>query len=110
MHEQHFQDMDRSPGSVGDVLRLIRVSDTTSRSSIARSTGLAPSTASARVDALTALGLVRESGAEGSRGGRRARRLELVADAGFVAAADLGAHHVRIVLTDLAGRIVADTD
>ncbi|WP_083520142.1 ROK family transcriptional regulator [Curtobacterium citreum] len=110
MHEQHFQDMARSPGSVGDVLRLIRVSDTTSRSSIARSTGLAPSTASARVDALTSLGLVRESGAEGSRGGRRARRLELVADAGFVAAADLGAHHVRIVLTDLAGTVLADTD
>ncbi|WP_420369830.1 ROK family transcriptional regulator [Curtobacterium sp. L1-20] len=110
MHDQHFQDMAWSPGSPGAVLRLIRVSDTTSRSSIARSTGLAPSTASARVDALTSLGLVRESGAEGSRGGRRARRLELVADAGFVAAADLGAHHVRIVLTDLAGTVIVDTD
>lgn len=110
MTERHYQDMGRSPGSAGDVLRLIRSSDTTSRSSIARSTGLAPSTASARVDALTSLGLVRESGAEGSRGGRRARRLELAADAGFVAAADLGAHHVRIVLSDLAGTVLADTD
>jgi predicted NBD/HSP70 family sugar kinase len=110
MNHRHYQDMDHGPGSVGDVLRLIRASDTVSRSTIARSTGLAPSTASARVDALMALGLVRESGSEGSRGGRRARRLEVAADAGFVAAADLGAHHVRIVLSDLAGTVLADTD
>ncbi|GAA3341664.1 ROK family protein [Curtobacterium pusillum] len=110
MNHRHYQDVDHVHGSVGDVLRLIRVGDSTSRSTLARAIGLAPSTVGLRVDALVELGLVHEVGAEGSRGGRRARRLELDGDAGFVAATDLGANHTRIVLSDLAGRTLADTD
>jgi predicted NBD/HSP70 family sugar kinase len=36
--------------------------------------------------------------------------VELAAESGFVAAADIGAHHVRIVLSDLSGSVLADTD
>lgn len=110
MNHRLYQDAEHVHGSVGDVLRLIRTGDTASRSTIARSTGLAPSTVGLRVDTLVELGLVHEVGAEGSRGGRRARRLELDGAAGFVAAADLGANHARIVLSDLAGRTITDTD
>jgi uncharacterized membrane protein len=53
-------DGDFAPGSVGDVFRLIRARGSTSRSSLARASGLAPSTISLRVDALVRLGLVSE--------------------------------------------------
>jgi len=110
MNHRLYQDAEPVPGSVGDVLRLIRGGGSSSRSVLARTTGLAPSTVGLRVDALVDLGLVHEVGAEGSRGGRRARRLELDGTAGFVAAADLGANHTRVVLSDLAGRTLADSD
>ncbi|ARC56261.1 N-acetylglucosamine repressor [Frondihabitans sp. 762G35] len=110
MNPNHLQDSDYVAGSAGDVLRLIRSSDAMSRSTLARTTGLAPSTVSLRVEALVALGLVREQGTEDSRGGRRARRLALAGDAGFVAGVDVGANHVRVVLSDLAGRVLADSD
>lgn len=110
MNHRHLQDADYAAGSAGDILRLIRESDAMSRSTLARLTGLAPSTVSLRVESLLALGLVQESGSEESRGGRRARRLELVGGAGFVAAVDIGANHVRIVLSDLTGAALADSD
>ncbi|MCU1528864.1 MAG: transcriptional regulator, partial [Frondihabitans sp.] len=110
MTQGHFQDRDFVAGSAGDVLRLIRTSDAMSRSTLARTTGLAPSTTSLRVEALVSLGLVREQGSEDSRGGRRARRLELDGSAGFVAAVDVGANHVRIVLSDLTGSPLIDSD
>jgi predicted NBD/HSP70 family sugar kinase len=110
MNHRLSQDLDHSPGSVGDVLRRIRTSDAMSRSTLARTTGLAPSTVSLRVDVLIGMGLVHEVGNEDSRGGRRARRLRLDGSAGFVAAVDLGANHVRIVLSDLAGGVLVDTD
>jgi predicted NBD/HSP70 family sugar kinase len=110
MNHRHLQDADHAAGSAGDILRLIRGSDAMSRSTLARVTGLAPSTVSLRVESLISLGLVRESGAEESRGGRRARRLELAGDQGFVAAVDIGANHVRVVLSDLTGRSLVDSD
>lgn len=98
-----YQDMDPVPGSVGDVLRLVRTGEATSRSALARVTGLAPSTVGLRVDVLSRLGLVVESGADASRGGRRARSLGIARGAGFVAALDVGAHHTQVSLTDLSG-------
>jgi predicted NBD/HSP70 family sugar kinase len=100
-HEGEF-----APGSVGDVFRLIRAGVGTSRSSLARISGLAPSTISLRVDALVRLGLVSEGGNDRSRGGRRARLLEVAASAGFVAGMDVGAHHVQLALADLTGALL----
>jgi predicted NBD/HSP70 family sugar kinase len=100
-----MHDGDFAPGSVGDVFRLIRGGVATSRSSLARESGLAPSTISLRVDALVRLGLVSEGGDERSRGGRRARLLEVARSAGFVAGMDVGANHVQLALADLTGAL-----
>lgn len=108
MATPRFTDHAFVPGSVGDVLRNIRAGDAVSRSSLARTMGLAPSTVSLRIEALARLGFVREDGAEESRGGRKARQLSLDPHAGFVAAAEFGANHVRVVLSDAAGRTLAD--
>lgn len=103
---QHFQDAGYSPGSVGEIFRMICSAETISRSSLAQLSGLAPSTVSLRVDALMCLGLVRDSGEDESRGGRRARLLEVDSSAGFVAALDVGANHVKIALADLSGNFL----
>jgi predicted NBD/HSP70 family sugar kinase len=93
--------------SAAAILRLISSGEAKSRSSLARQTGLAPSTISLRVETLSSLGLVEEVGDEESRGGRKARRLRLVKDAGSVVAVDLGAHHVTIAVADLSGDILS---
>lgn len=102
-----LRDSEYAPGSIGDIFRLIRTGTATSRSALAREIGMAPSTISLRVDALVRLGLVSEAGDEQSRGGRRARSLELSTTAGFVGAMDVGAHHVQVGIADLGGRLLA---
>ncbi|MGO1849556.1 ROK family protein [Microbacterium sp.] len=94
----------RPTGSVGEIFRAIRSAGTMSRAEIAEQTGLAPSTVSLRVDVLVGLGLLRETGVNASRGGRRSRRLELDGSAGYVASVDVGAKHIAAGLTDAAGR------
>lgn len=100
---KRFAATDVAPASVGDVFAMVRAGRATSRSAISRTTGLAPSTASLRVDALVRTGLVVEEGVEDSRGGRRARRLEIAADAGVIAAIEVHADRARLVLADLRG-------
>ena len=107
LNVSRFQDAVYAPGSAGDIFRLIRSGEATSRSAIARRTGLAASTAGLRVDTLERLGLVTEQGQQESQGGRRARKLEVARAAGFVAAIDFGAHHLKFAVADLAGGIVA---
>ncbi|MDN3311709.1 ROK family transcriptional regulator [Microbacterium oryzae] len=103
-------ELDYSPGSVGGILQAIRGGGVVSRSSLARATGLAPSTVSLRVDALIDLGLVREGGEAASRGGRRPREVSLDPRAGFVAAAEFGARHVRLALSDATGGVLIEAD
>lgn len=95
-----------APGSAGDLFRLIRSEGATSRTSLARLTGLAPSTVSLRVADLERTGLVTTNGDESSRGGRPARRLQLAASAGVVGAVDLGAGHIQVAVADLGGTIL----
>ncbi|GAB3553888.1 ROK family protein [Arthrobacter tumbae] len=102
-----YVEADFTPGSVGDIFRMIRDGSATSRSALARVTGLAPSTISLRVEQLEAAGLLAEIGPEKSTGGRRARQLTVAASYGVVAVADLGAHHVRMALADVTGTILA---
>lgn len=103
-----FRDAEYAPGSVGDIFRLIREESSTSRSALARRTGLSPSTVGIRVDALLRLGIVAEDGEQESRGGRRAKRLRVSSDAGFVAAIDFGAHHLKVAVADLHGRVLGE--
>lgn len=92
-----------APGSVGDIHRQIRSEGQISRAALARATGLSPSTISSRVDDLLARGLIREVGESPSQGGRRARELAVNGDAGYVAVAVLGAHHIHLTLSDARG-------
>lgn len=93
--------------SAGDIFQMIRERPI-SRAAIARATGLARSTVSQRIAALLELGLVVEEGDARSTGGRPAARLRLNRAGGVVLAADLGAHHDRLAVFDLAGQVLAE--
>ena len=97
-----------SPTSAGALLRLIRDEIAVTRADLARVTGLARSTIAQRVDALLALGLVYEAGGSASTGGRPPTVLAFNRDAGVVLAADLGATHARVAVSDLMGTPLAE--
>ena len=102
---------DRSPAPLlgaGSVLRLIRDGEAVTRADLARRTGLARSTVAQRVDALLAHELVYEAGGSSSTGGRPPTILAFNQLAGVVLAADLGATHSRLAVSDLAGVPLAE--
>ncbi|MDB4980766.1 MAG: transcriptional regulator, family [Myxococcales bacterium] len=72
-----------------------------SRAEIARTTGLSPSTVSAIVAGLQQAGLVRETGAGLSRGGRRPTMIGFCDDVFTLVGVEIGSSHVTVVLTDL---------
>lgn len=94
--------------SVGSMFDLIRNGRAVTRAELADVTGLTRSTVSQRVDALVSNGLVFEAGNGVSTGGRRPVVLAFNRDAGVVLAADLGATHCRLAVTDLAGEVMAE--
>ena len=71
-------------------------------------TGLARSTVSARVEALMARRLVQEAGEGRSTGGRPPVVLAFNSGAWVILAADLGATHSRVAVTDLSGKPLAE--
>ncbi len=85
------------------MLRLIRDGDAVTRADLARATGLARSTVAQRVDALLAHSLVYETGGASSTGGRPPSILAFNDGGGVILAADLGATHSRVGVTDLTG-------
>lgn len=92
------------------VLRLIRQEGAISRTSLAKMTGLSPTTVSVITDALIAEGLVHEraTGRPTLAGaGRRPILLELRPDGGFFVAVDLGVTNTSVVLYDLASNVRA---
>src|ERR671921_2944437 len=98
-----------SPTGAGRVLSLIREGDAVTRAELARRTGLARSTVAQRVEALLAHQLVYEAGDSASTGGRPPTVLAFNHAAGIVLAADLGATHSRLAVTDLAAQPLAET-
>ena len=97
------------PGTPGDLLRLIRSGEATTRAELASSTGLARSTVAQRIDSLASHNLIREIGEARSTGGRPPAVLGFNENAGIALAADLGATHSRIAVADLGGEILAET-
>ena len=97
-----------SPGSPGALLHLIRSGRARTRSELATVTGLARSTVAQRVDALLARRLVREAGEDPSTGGRPPTVLAFNSHAWVILAADLGATHARLAVTDLAGQPLSE--
>jgi hypothetical protein len=101
-----------TPGSssgAGELLQLMLDGAPRTRAELIKLTGLARSTVGSRVDALLAAGLLTPSGEAASTGGRPPSRLAFNPDAGIVLGADLGATHALVALTDLRGRVVAET-
>lgn len=94
--------------SLGTVLRLVASGEVTTRSDVARITGLARSTVSQRVETLRAGRLLVEGEPAKSTGGRPAIGLAVNPRAGVVLAADLGATHVRLAAADLAGTVLGE--
>jgi predicted NBD/HSP70 family sugar kinase len=86
------------------VLELVRSGAASTRPELGRRSGLGRSVITQRVSQLLEVGLLVESGLGASTGGRPSRELSLRGDAGLVLVAPLGASHLTVAVTDLAGR------
>ena len=95
------------PGT-GMLLRILRDGRPRTRSELASLTGLARSTVTQRVDALLDGGFIGPAGEAVSTGGRPPTTFSFRPDARVVLAADLGATHTRLALTDMSGEVLAE--
>lgn len=96
--------------SVGDVFALIRDLRGTTRAELGQLTGLSRTAIGARVAVLRQLGLVAESEAAASTGGRPATRLTFDVDAGIVVCVAIGISRTRMAVCNLAGELLATSD
>ena len=78
------------------------------RAELVELTGMGRSTLSQRLDTLESNGLVVAGDSRGSTGGRRPQTIAFNPQAGVVLAADLGATHSRLGITDLAGTVIRE--
>ncbi|MDO2935840.1 ROK family transcriptional regulator [Paeniglutamicibacter sulfureus] len=104
-----------TPGTgAGELFQLLRDGRPRTRSELATRTGLSRSTIAARIDALQDIGLIGAVGPALSSGGRPPSTFAFVPESRTVLAADLGAAHGILALTDLAGNVIdhlrADVD
>lgn len=98
-------------GSPGGVLRLIREGRAVTRTDVMDVTGLSRSTVMQRLGVLLSAGFVVEAPEGGpSSGGRRPAALSFNTAMGVVLAADLGAGHGRLAVSDLAGESLAERE
>ena len=89
------------------LLAILRDGIPRTRAQLAELTGLARSTVSARIDTLTASGLVAAAGDDVSTGGRPPARIRFNPSSRVVIAIDLGATHGVVALADLSGGILS---
>jgi glucokinase len=87
----------------GDLFQLLRDGAPRTRAELASLTGLARSTIGLRLDSLAELGLIGPVADAVSTGGRPPSRVALLPSSRIVLAADLGASHAHVALTDLLG-------
>ncbi|MDQ4502963.1 ROK family protein [Sinomonas sp. ASV322] len=92
----------------GDLFQLLRDGNPWTRAQLAVTTGLARSTVAGKVDLLLNSGLIVSVGEAASSGGRPPSRFAFHAQARTVLAADVGASHVHVALTDLNGDVLAE--
>lgn len=97
-----------SAAGAGTILWLIATGKARSRSALIEASSLSRSTVSERLSALFAAGLIEEAPEALRSGGRPARVIRLNTDFGVVLSADIGESHVRLAVTDLEPRILAD--
>ncbi|GAA4028611.1 ROK family protein [Arthrobacter methylotrophus] len=96
-------------GGAGELLRILRDGRPRTRADLAGITGLGRAAISSRLESLLELGLVVPVSDAASTGGRPSARLAFNPGARLVAAADVGATHATVALTDLSGRILLET-
>ena len=96
------------------VIHALRDEGLISRAEIARRTGLSRSTVSSLVSELQADGLVVErseaAAAHGDQGGRPPILLSFDASAGVAVGIDFDHHHLRVAVSDLSSRILAERE
>jgi predicted NBD/HSP70 family sugar kinase len=92
-----------------ELFQLLRDGSPRTRAELAAKTGVARSTIALRVEELMSLGLVSPVEDAQSTGGRPSSQFALNASAKFVLAADLGATHATIAVSNLGGAIVGET-
>jgi predicted NBD/HSP70 family sugar kinase len=97
-----------SPSDPGSLLQQLRDGSPRTRAELARSIGVSRSTVAAWIDQQMAAELVAPVEDAASTGGRPSSQFAFRRDAYVVLAADVGASHARIGVTDLAGSILAE--
>lgn len=97
-----------SHSRAGDVFQLLRDGRARTRAELAEVTGLARSTVAARIDALSAAGLIGPAGEAISSGGRPPSRFAFHPSARVILAVDVGATHMLTALTDLSGTVLSE--
>ncbi|MEV5041504.1 ROK family transcriptional regulator [Microbacterium sp. LMI1x-1-1.1] len=97
-----------APGA-SELFQLLRDGAPRTRAELAKSTGLARSTIAARVEELMRMGLVTAVADKVSTGGRPPSQFALNPAAKVVIAADLGASHATVAVSDLAGVVLAQS-
>lgn len=93
---------------VGELFQLLRDGEPRTRAELSKRSGLARSTVAARVDELMRRGLIAPVADAASTGGRPPSQFALNPKAKVVIAADIGASHTTVAVTDLAGTILAE--
>ncbi|MFE1646881.1 ROK family protein [Microbacterium sp. P01] len=93
---------------VTELFQLLRDGVPRTRAQLAKSTGLARSTIAVRVDELMRMGLVTPVAEAASTGGRPPSQFALNPAARVVVAADLGASHATVAITDLGATPLAE--
>jgi glucokinase len=97
-----------APSGVGQLFQLLRDGVPRTRAELAKSTGLARSTIATRVDELMRMGLIIPMAETVSTGGRPPSLFAINPQARLVLAADIGASHATLAITDLAGSIIVE--
>ncbi|MFG1628792.1 ROK family protein [Kribbella sp. NPDC049227] len=97
---------DLGTAGTGAVLRLLLDGQPRTRAELIDLSGLARSTVTGRIEELLAAGLVVPSGEAASTGGRPPARFRFNPTARLILAADVGATHLSVALTDLTGEIL----
>jgi predicted NBD/HSP70 family sugar kinase len=97
---------DLGTAGTGAVLRLLLDGQPRTRAELIDLSGLARSTVTGRIEELVAADLVVPSGEAASTGGRPPARFRFNPTARLILAADVGATHLSVALTDLTGEIL----
>ena len=92
-----------------DLFQILRDGQPRTRSELSAITGLARSTVALRIDALMKLGLIESAGDAVSTGGRPSSQFSIATGGRVVLGVDIGATHVRIAVSDLAGGVLAQS-